>query len=175
MSTIRSLPVALLALAALAGCSNPDPAAPTGPAVPMPQIQSAIDASTPAAAQRGMSNKTWLWSPATGPAQIHYSTADGRDFAWVVGQRRIFAGQWQVTTGTGASGQPITQICLRHPGSTVPGLSPQWSCREGGTMFYEMTEREAGDPLRINGRTQALFVLDKTPANLAEVEARVAN
>ena len=41
-------------------------------------------------------------------------------------------------------------------------------------MFYEMAEREAGDPLRFNGRTKALFVLDKTPANLAEVEGRVA-
>ena len=80
----------------LAGCSNPDPAAPTGPAVPMPQIQASIDNSTPDDAQRGMSNKTWLWPQGGGPAQIHYSTADGRDFAWVVGQRRIFAGQWQV-------------------------------------------------------------------------------
>jgi hypothetical protein len=42
-------------------------------------------------------------------------------------------------------------------------------------MFYEMAEREAGDPLRINGRTTALFVLEKTPANLAEVQARVRN
>jgi hypothetical protein len=42
-------------------------------------------------------------------------------------------------------------------------------------MFYEMAERESGDPLRINGRTQALFVLEKTPANLAEVQARVRN
>ena len=40
-------------------------------------------------------------------------------------------------------------------------------------MFYEMTEREAGDPLRINGRSEALFVLDRPPASLAEVQARV--
>ena len=72
---------------ALAACSNPDPSAPTGPAVPMPQIQASIDNSTPDAAQRGMSNKTWLWPQGSGPAQIHYSTADGRDFAWLVGQR----------------------------------------------------------------------------------------
>ena len=33
-----------------------------------------------------MSNKTWLWPQGSSPAQIHYSTADGRDFAWLVGQ-----------------------------------------------------------------------------------------
>ena len=55
----------------------------------------------------------------------------------------------------------------------LSGLSPDWSCRPAGQMFCEMAEREAGDPLRINGRTTALFVLEKTPANLAEVQARV--
>jgi hypothetical protein len=40
-------------------------------------------------------------------------------------------------------------------------------------MFYDMTERESGDPLRIMGRSEAPFVLDHTPANLAEVQARV--
>lgn len=175
MSTLRSPLVFLIAAFASAACSNPDPAAPTGPAVPMPQIQASIDNSTSGDAQRGMSNKTWLWPQGSGPAQIHYSTADGRDFAWLVGQRRIFAGQWQVNTVPGAAGQMIVQICLRYPGVSLPGLSPDWSCRPAGTMFYEMNEREAGDPLRINGRTQALFVLDKTPASLAEVQARVRN
>jgi hypothetical protein len=175
MSPFRS-PLALLAaVAALAACSNPDPAAPIGPAIPMAGIQATINNSTPADAQRGMSNKTWLWTRSGGPAQIHYSTADGRDFAWVVGQRRIFAGEWQVNTAPGANGQTIVQICLRHPGSYVQGLSPTWSCREAGTMFIEMAERESGDPLSFNDRSQALFVLDKAPANLAEVEARVTS
>ena len=66
-------------------------------------------------------------------------------------------------------------VCLRYPGVRLSGLSPDWSCRPAGQMFYEMAEREAGDPLRINGRTQALFVLERTPANLAEVQARVAS
>lgn len=174
MSPFRS-PLALLTAAvALTACANPDPAAPIGPAIPMAGIEAAIDNSTPADAQRGMSNKTWLWTR-NGPAQIHYSTADGRDFAWVVGQRRIFAGEWQVNTASGSMGQTIVQICLRHPGSYVQGLSPTWSCREAGKMFLEMAEREAGDPLRFNGRSQALFVLDRAPASLAEVEGRVAS
>lgn len=174
MSPFRSTLALLIAAPLAAACSNPDPAAPVGPAVPMPQIQASIDNSTPDAAQRGMANKTWLWA-GSGPAQIHYSTADGRDFAWVVGQRRIFAGEWQVNTAPGAGGQSITQICLRYPGVRLSGLSSDWSCRPAGQMFYEMAEREAGDPLRINGRTTALFVLEKTPANLAEVQARVRN
>ena len=174
MSPKRSSFALPIALSVLAACSNPDPAAPVGPAVPMPQVQASIDNSTPDAAQRGMANKTWMWA-GNGPAQIHYSTADGRDFAWVVGQRRIFAGEWQVNTAPGPVGQSIVQICLRYPGVRLSGLSPDWSCRPAGTMFYEMAERESGDPLRINGRTTALFVLEKTPANLAEVEARVSN
>ena len=59
------------AASTLAACSNPDPAAPIGPAIPMAGIQATINNSTPADAQRGMSNKTWLWTR-TGPAQIHY-------------------------------------------------------------------------------------------------------
>jgi len=171
----RSRLYASLAIAAagiLAACSNPDSAAPVGPALPMPQVQAAIDNSTPDAARRGMADKTWLWAGG-GPAQIHYSTTDGRDFAWVVGQRRIFAGEWQVNTAPGANGQSIVQICLRYPGVRLSGLSSDWSCRPAGEMFYGIAEREAGDPLRINGRTTALFVLDKTPSSLAEVQARV--
>ena len=112
MSPFRSALTLLVAAHLAAGCSNPDPAAPVGPAVPMPQVQASIENSTPDAAQRGMANKTWLWA-GNGPAQIHYSTADGRDFAWVVGQRRIFPGEWQVNTAPGAGGQSIVQICLR--------------------------------------------------------------
>lgn len=174
MCTFRSCLAALLAVGVMAGCSQPSDA-PTGPAVPMPQIQASIDNSTVADAQRGMSNKTWLWTRTSGPAQIHYSSADGKDYAWVVGQRRIFAGEWQVNTAPDASGRTIAQICLRHPGSNIQGLSPTWSCRPAGTMFYEMTQREAEDPLRFAGRSQALFVLERTPASLAEVEGRVAS
>ena len=173
MSTFRSAAAAATALLALGACTPPDEAAPTGPAVPRPELQASIDNSTPDAAMRGMSNKTWLWTGGGGPAQIHYSTADGRDYAWLVGQRRIAQGQWQVNTVPDASGRMITQICLRYPGNALPGLSAGWTCRPAGTMFYEMTEREAGDPLRINGRSEALFVLDRPPASLAEVQARV--
>jgi hypothetical protein len=120
-----------------------------------------------------MSNKTWLWTRSSGPAQIHYSTADGRDFAWLVGERRILAGEWRVETATDSRGQTITQVCLRYPGVRMQSLSASWNCRPAGTLFYEMTERESGDPLRLSGRTEAQFVLDKAPATLAEVEARV--
>jgi hypothetical protein len=140
----------------------------------MPQLQASIDNTTPEAAQRGMSNKTWLWTRGQGPAQIHYTSADGRDYVWMVGQRRIFAGQWKADTVPDAAGNMITQVCLRYPGIRVGGLSPEWNCRPGGTFFTEMAERESGDPLRFAGRSQALFVLDRPPANLAEVEGRVA-
>ena len=175
MSTKRSLAALMIAaVAALAGCqNNPDPEAPTGPAVPMPAIQAAIDNATPQTARNGMSDKTWLWAPAGAPAQIHFSTADGRDYAWVVGQRRIFAGEWRVASDHNNRGKEVVSICLRHPGAGVPGLSEAWHCTEAGKLFYQMAQREAGDPLRIDGRSQALFVLDKTPASLAEVQARV--
>ncbi len=174
MSPIRLPFLLLAALNLLVGCAaHPDLAAPTGPAVPMPTIQAAIDNSTPDAAQRGMSNKTWLWTRGGGPAQIHYSSADGKDYAWLVGERRILVGEWQVQTAAASSGQTLIQVCFRYPGVRSQGLSDSWTCRPAGTLFYEMTERESGDPLRLSGRTQAQFVLDKTPATLAEVQARV--
>ena len=164
-----------LALAGLAACSNPDPAAPTGPAVPLPQIQAAIDNATPETARNGMSNKTWLWTQGGGPAQIHYTSTDGRDYVWMVGQRRIFAGEWRVAADPNSRGREIISICRRYPGGASAGLSEGWDCDQAGKFFYDMTEREAGDPLRINGRSEALFVLDKTPSSLAEVQARVRN
>jgi hypothetical protein len=173
MSAIRFPLLFLLALQTLVGCANhPDPAAPTGPAMPMPQIQAAIDNSTPEDARRGMSNKTWLWTRST-PVQIHYSTADGRDFVWLVGERRILAGEWRIDTVANAQGQMLTQICLRYPGVRMQSLSDSWNCRPAGTTFYEMAERESGDPLHLLGRTQAQFLLQQPPANLAEVEAQV--
>jgi hypothetical protein len=173
MSTFRLPAISAIAALTLAAC-NPDPSAPTTPAVAMPGLDYAIANSTPGEAERAMSNKTWLWTRGGGPAQIHYSTADGRDFAWLVGQRRIFAGAWKTEATTDSGGQPLIQVCLRYPGVNVGGLSSTWTCRPAGTFFVEMQERESGDPLRLAGRTQAMFVLDKPPANLAEVEARVA-
>lgn len=174
MSVVRLSLLLLIAAPFLAGC-DPDPAAPTTPAVAMPGLDSAVANSTPAEVQRAMSHKTWLWTRGGGPAQIHYSTADGRDFAWLVGQRRIFRGEWKSeTNGFDASGRPLVQVCLRYPGVNIGGLSSAWTCRPAGTFFQEMQERESGDPLRISGRTEAMFVLTQTPANLAEVEGRVA-
>lgn len=174
MSSLRpalALPLAALALAA---CSQPSDA-PTGPAVAMPGIDYAVENSTLHGAARAMRNHTWLWTRGNGPAQIHYSTADGRDLVWMVGQRRIFQGQWMVENTSDSSGQQITQICLRYPGVNFGGLSATPTCRPAGTFLGEMQQREGGDPLQMNGRTQALFVIDKTPANLAEIEARVAS
>ncbi len=89
MSSIRLSFVLLTALQALSACANhPDSTAPTGPAVPMPQLSAAIANSTPEEARRAISNKTWLWTLGGGPYQVHYSTADGRDFAWLVGESR---------------------------------------------------------------------------------------
>ena len=114
MSAIRFPLILLFAAQALAACANhPDRSAPTTPAVPMPELEAAIANSTPEDASRGMSNKTWLWTQGGEPAQIHYSAADGRDFAWLVGQRRIFAGEWRIGTDPNARGRTIANICLR--------------------------------------------------------------
>ena len=174
MSPLRLFLSLLAAMQALSGCaSHPDTTAPTGPAVPMPQLSAAIANSTPEDARRGISNKTWLWTRGGGPAQIHYSTADGRDFAWLVGESRIFAGEWQVETALDARGQQIVQLCLRYPGVRRSDLSDSWNCRPAGTAFYEMTERESGDPLHLLNRSQAQFVLATPPTSLAAVQAQV--
>jgi hypothetical protein len=141
----------------------------------MPGIDYAAENSTVHGAARAMGNHTWLRTRGPGPAQIHYSTADGRDLVWMVGQRRIFQGQWTVENTSDSSGQQITQICLRYPGVNFGGLSATPTCRPAGTFLGEMQQREGGDPLQMNGRTQALFVIAKTPANLAEIEGRVAS
>ena len=170
------VPASVLASLALAlvACSQPSDA-PTNPATPMPGIDYAVENSTVHGAARAMGNHTWLWTRGGGPAQIHYSTADGRDLVWMVGQRRIFQGQWTVENTSDSSGQQITQICLRYPGVNFGGLSATPTCRPAGTVLGEMQQREGGDPLQMNGRTQALFVIAKTPANLAEIEGRVAS
>ena len=164
----------LAAAQTLSACANhPDATAPTGPAVAMPQLDAAIANSTPGEARRAISNKTWLWTRGVGPYQVHYSTADGRDFAWLVGESRILRGEWRIDTATGAQGQPLVQLCLRYPGVRRQDLSDSWNCRPAGTAFEEMTDRESGDPLHLLNRTQAQFVLTKPPASLAEVEAQV--
>lgn len=175
MSLFR-FPFVIVAAAAglLAACSQPSDA-PTTPAVAMPGIDYAVENSTPHGAARAMRNHTWLWTRTNGPAQIHYSTADGRDYVWMVGQRRIFQGEWMVQSTSDSSGQQITQVCLRYLGVNFGGLSATPTCRPAGTFFGEMQQREGGDPLQMNGRTQALFVIDKVPGNLAEIEGRVAS
>ena len=176
MSSIRLSFVLLTALQALSACANhPDSTAPTGPAVPMPQLSAAIANSTPEEARRAISNKTWLWTLGGGPYQVHYSTADGRDFAWLVGESRIFRGEWRIDTTTGPQGGPLVQLCLRYPGVRRPDLSSDWSCRPAGTAFEQMADRESGDPLHLLDRTQAQFVLTTPPSNLAQVEAQVVN
>ena len=85
MSTLRSVSAATLAALALVACSQPSDA-PTGPAVGMPGIDYAVENSTVHGAARAMRNHTWLWTRTNGPAQIHYSTADGRDYVWMDGQ-----------------------------------------------------------------------------------------
>ncbi len=178
MSALRFSSLLLLAAPVLGGCmgSNSDSTLPVPgvAAAPMPALDASIAGSTPEQATRGMGNHTWFWTRGPGPAQIHYSTVDGRDFVWMVGERQILAGEWQIQTDTTAGGQPLTQICLRYPGIRRQGLSSTWQCRPAGTMFQNMQEREAGDPLRFAGRTRAKFVLTQTPASLAEVEGRVA-
>lgn len=174
MSPIRFFFMLLAAVQALNACANhPDTTAPTGPAVAMPQLDAAIANSTPEEARRAISNKTWLWTRGGGPYQVHYSTADGRDFAWLVGESTILRGEWRIDTTTGAQGQPLVQLCLRYPGVRRQDLSDSWSCRPAGTFFAEMADRESGDPLHLLNRTQVQFVLTTTPASLAQVEAQV--
>ncbi|MFO1080916.1 MAG: hypothetical protein U1E23_09855 [Reyranellaceae bacterium] len=173
MSHLRPLAVLLAALPLLSACGDGDKAAPTGPAVPMPQLQAAIENSTPQQAQRGMSDHTWLWTHGEGPVQIHYSAPDGRDYVWLVGERRMFVGDWRIAQDMDTRGRSYTQICLRYPSAGVPGLSPGWTCRPAGQKFIDMAEREAGDPLRMAGRTEVQVVLQKAPASLAEVQAMV--
>ena len=177
MSALRFSLLMLVAAPALGGCGDRYSTLPVPgvPAAEMPQMDLSIASSTPEAARRGLGNHTWFWTRGPGPAQIHYSTADGRDFVWLVGQRQILAGEWQVDTTTDSSGQPIVQICLRYPGGWQQGLNGTWNCRPAGTMLSQMQEREAGDPLRFQGRTQAKFVLTQTPSSLSEVEGRVAS
>ncbi len=74
-----SLP-ALLAVALLAGGRVESQTVPGVGAIPMPGLDAAITNSSPEQAQRGMSNHTWFWHPGNGPAQIHYSAPEGRDF-----------------------------------------------------------------------------------------------
>ena len=176
MSALRFSLALLLAAPVLGGCGDRYSTLPVPgvAAAPMPGLDASISNSTPEQAQRGMSDHTWFWTRGGGPAQIHYSTADGRDFVWLVGERRILAGQWRIDTSAAAGGQQLTQIYLRYPGVRRQDLSDSWLCRPAGTMFGDMQEREAGDPLRFAGRTQAQFVLTQTPASLAEVEGRVA-
>ena len=172
MSALRFSLLLLAAGPLLGGCGDRYSTLPVPgvPATEMPQLDQSIASSTPEAARRGLGNHTWLWTRGPGPAQIHYSTADGRDFVWLVGERRILAGEWQVDT----TADGLVQICLRYPGVQRQGLGTNWACRPAGTMFTQMQEREGGDPLRFSGRTQAKFVLTQTPSSLAEVEGRVA-
>ena len=86
----------------------------------MPEIQAAIANSTPEEARRAISNKTWLWTRGGGPYQVHYSTADGRDFAWLVGESRIFAGEWRIDTSTGPQGGRSSSSACAIPESGGP-------------------------------------------------------
>ncbi len=172
MSALRFSLLLVLTAPALGGCGDRYSTLPVPgvPAAEMPQLDQSIASSTPEAARRGLGNHTWFWTRGPGPAQIHYSTADGRDLVWMVGERHILVGEWQVDT----TADGLVQICLRYPGIQRQGLGAGWTCRPAGTMFTQMQEREAGDSLRFGGRTQAKFVLTQTPASLAEVEGRVA-
>ncbi len=98
-SALRFSLLLLVTAPALGGCGDRYSTLPVRgvPATEMPQMDQAIASSTPEAARRGLGNHTWFWTRGPGPAQIHYSTADGRDFVWLIGQRQILAGE--VTIG----------------------------------------------------------------------------
>jgi len=120
MSTLRFSLLLLAAGPLLGGCGDRYSTLPVPgvPATEMPQLDQSIASSTPEAARRGLGNHTWLWTRGPGPAQIHYSTADGRDFVWLVGERRILAGEWQVDT-TAGDGPTSTEQSSR--GQARPG------------------------------------------------------
>lgn len=141
----------------------------------------AIDAAnagmTPRQARTFVSDRTWRTSESSAGQQVHYSTADGKDFAWLPGEDRILAGEWRVDTGPDSRGRTMTRFCLRYPAEAVHPISKatggDWYCRPAGSAFHWVRERVNGDPLGLAGRTAAPFVLRFNSQTIGQLQARI--
>ncbi|MFZ5782786.1 MAG: hypothetical protein ACOY4R_21500 [Pseudomonadota bacterium] len=141
----------------------------------------AIDAAnagmTSQQARALVSDRTWRTSESSAGQQVHYSTADGRDFAWLPGEDRVLAGEWRVESGPDAQGRAVTRFCLRYPAEAVHPISKaaggDWYCRPAGSAFHWVRERVKGDPLGLASRTAAPFVLRFNSQTIGQLQARI--
>lgn len=141
------------------------------------RLREVTASTTPAQAVALMSNKTWRRVQGSSGQAVHYSTQDGRDFLWLHGQSRIYRGQWRVETGRDGTGQDRTRLCFRYPDDAVNPLSntpgDQWHCWNAGMVFHYVRERVEGDPLALEHRSQAPFVLDLRLYTISQLHARL--
>lgn len=140
------------------------------------RLREVTASTTPAQAVALMSNKTWRRVQGSGQA-VHYSTQNGRDFLWIHGQSRLYRGQWRVETGRDGTGQERTRLCFRYPDDAINPLSntpgDQWHCWNAGMVFHYVRERVEGDPLGLEQRSQAPFVLDLRLYTISQLQARL--
>jgi len=142
----------------------------------MRRIDQANASTTPQQAQALISGKTWRATGSLyGPA-VHYSTPDGRDFAWFYEGRQVVAGEWKVETGpSGPSGTVVTKVCLRYPGEAVHPISKaagaDWYCQAAGSVFAWVGERVDGDPLGLASRSELPFVSRHKPLTISQLQA----
>ncbi len=177
MTALRFPLLAAAAALSLAGCwySSSVSGSRDGTAT-MGEIDAADATITAQQAQAFLSGKTWRSTESSSGQHIHYSAADGRDFAWYRGEERILAGEWRIETATDNKGRTVTRLCLRYPGEAVHPIAKtsgdQWYCRAAGSVFHWIPERVDGDVLGLAGRTQAPFALTLSNLTIAQLEAR---
>lgn len=141
------------------------------------RLREVTASTTPAQAIALMSNKTWRRVQGSSGQDVHYSTSDGRDFLWLHGQSRIYRGHWKVETGRDGTGQERTRLCFRYPDDAINPLSntpgDQWHCWNAGLILHYTRERVEGDPLSLEHRSQAPFVLDLRLFTISQLQARL--
>jgi hypothetical protein len=178
MSALRSLPSLLIIGLILGGCwySSSVSGSKDGTADIRASSQ-AVATTTPQQAQAFVSGRTWRDALGSYRRDIHYSTADGRDFAWFTEQRHVAVGEWRIETGPDGRGQPVTKLCLRYPAEDIHPLSKgpgaEWHCRAAGMVFYWVRERVNGDPLRLAERTEMPFVPGMSRETISQLQARL--
>lgn len=142
----------------------------------MRRIDQANASTTPQQAQALIGGKTWRATGSLyGPA-VHYSTDDGRDFAWFLEGRQVVAGEWKVEIGpSGPSGVLVTKVCLRYPGEATHPISKaagaDWYCQPAGAVFERVGERVNGDPLSLASRSELPFVTRHKNLTISQLQA----
>lgn len=142
----------------------------------MRRIDQANASTTTQQAQALMSGKTWRTTGSLYGSAVHYSTSDGRDFAWFLEARQVVAGEWKVETGpVGPSGAAVTKVCLRYPGEAVHPISKaagaDWYCQPAGSVFEWVGERVNGDPLGLASRSELPFVSRYKNQTISQLQA----